>query len=349
MEIPRKYELQTYLSPIFDSHIVYHESVLFIEGEDTAPLLFPADEILAVFSADLTVEYKKGTDWTLDKGSLVRLPHSGIPQITLAEYYPSEHRDGMDFGCTVPGRPFIRFGEGDTFIGRQAAVTYRHSGTWGGRVPVCQDKFRRFREKLTSGQPVRVVFYGDSITVGANSSGFIGVPPHAPVWAEMVTEGLKLRSGNDAVEYINTAVGGMNASWGLENIAERVIAHRPDLLVLGFGMNDAHISPDEFIELTVKMVREVQRACPECDIALVATMLPHDKVTGFFGNQLLFEPLLEAFAAEEDSVGVIPMTSIHRHLLTRKPYHHMTGNNVNHPNDFLARIYAMCALGTILG
>ena len=35
------------------------------------------------------------------------------------------------------------------------------------------------------------------------------------------------------------------------------------------------------------------------------------------------------------------MTSMHRHLLRRKEYYHATGNNVNHPSDFMARVYAM--------
>lgn len=34
------------------------------------------------------------------------------------------------------------------------------------------------------------------------------------------------------------------------------------------------------------------------------------------------------------------MTDMHTHLLRLKRYWDMTGNNINHPNDFLARVYA---------
>ncbi len=349
MELLRKYDLERYIKPLWDTDTVELESVLFIEGEDSAPLLFPADEILGVFSADLTAEYREGVDWALRDGCLVRLPSSAMPVISLAEYYPAEHRDGMDFGCTVEGRPFIRFGEGDTFLGRQIAVTYRKSAAWTGPVPETAKTLTRFREKLTKGAPVRVVFYGDSITVGANASGFVGVPPHAPIWANMVTDGMKLRSGNENVTNVNTAVGGMESNWGLANIGDRVIAHRPDLLVLAFGMNDGAKSPEEFLALIHSMVEKVQTECPSCDIALVSTMLPHDKVAGFYLRQWEYEAHLEAFVREKEHMALIPMTRMHRYLLTRKPYPHMTGNNVNHPNDFLSRVYAMTALRTILG
>ena len=48
-------------------------------------------------------------------------------------------------------------------------------------------------------------------------------------------------------------------------------------------------------------------------------------------------------------VAVADMTTMHYNLLEKgKRYRDMTGNNVNHPNDFLARIYAQVILKTIL-
>ena len=36
-------------------------------------------------------------------------------------------------------------------------------------------------------------------------------------------------------------------------------------------------------------------------------------------------------------------------ILEKKRYYDMTGNNVNHPNDFMARVYAQTIIKTILG
>jgi len=349
MNITRTYDLETYIRPFWESDVIHHETVLFLENEREANLLFPADEIFAVLSSDLKTEYRKDVDWTLRDGCLVRLPGSSMPFFPLSEYYPAEHRDNMDFGCTLEGKPFIRYGEGDTFFSRQVSVTYRHSGKWTGRIPGKQDKFGRFLTKLNAGEPVKVLFFGDSITTGANSSGTINCPPYAEMWPEMVTSEIRRRSGNANVEYINTAVGGMDSHWGAETIKERVTDYNPDLLILAFGMNDGGKSGELFMELTKQMTDAVQNTCPGCDIAIVATMLPHYRVAGFFGNQPLYEPLLEAFAADEPHIGVVPMTSVHDYLLNRKEYYHMTGNNVNHPNDFLARAYAMSVISVLFG
>ena len=52
-------------------------------------------------------------------------------------------------------------------------------------------------------------------------------------------------------------------------------------------------------------------------------------------------------ADREEHVGLAPMTSVHRHLLGRKQYYHASGNNVNHPSDFMARVDAMVLLAAL--
>jgi hypothetical protein len=41
------------------------------------------------------------------------------------------------------------------------------------------------------------------------------------------------------------------------------------------------------------------------------------------------------------------MTAVHGSLLSKKSYADMTGNNINHPNDYLARVYAQTLLTTV--
>ena len=57
---------------------------------------------------------------------------------------------------------------------------------------------------------------------------------------------------------------------------------------------------------------------------------------------------LEALKAlEGPGVAVADMWSMHGYLLKHKTYWDMTGNHVNHPNDFLVRIYAQTLLATL--
>ena len=56
-------------------------------------------------------------------------------------------------------------------------------------------------------------------------------------------------------------------------------------------------------------------------------------------------PLCEL--AKSEGCALLNMTELHRTLLTRKDYWHMTGNNINHPSDFLARLYAQGVLALL--
>ena len=364
-EVAKEYTLEEYIRPIWAGDTVAHESVLFREDEHAARLTYPMAEVLEVRSADLRTEYEEGRDWALEYGCLVRLPGSRMPFIPLDRFYPAQHRDGQDFGCTEPGRPLLGFGEGDSMIRYMVDVTYRHTEPWKGpEVPVQREKLRRFFGKLERGEEVVLLFYGDSITTGANSSGTVGVPPYAHPFPEMTAEALAKkygyrlsvdvrpyeelkpvkRTGERVLHYVNTAVGGMDSVWGLANADVRVNAYHPDLIVLAFGMNDGWKSREEYASLTERTVEVMQRANPEADIVLLSSILPHWRAAGFFGHQNEFEFALERLAEADPHIALAPMTRVHRYLLSRKQYYHASGNNINHPSDFMARVYAMVLL-----
>lgn len=392
-----EYTLEEYVSPIWDSNIIVHETVMFADWDETEfmneiktpsteelfvdpvrvkSLLYPAEEIYAVYSHDLKTEYVKGKDWDILDGKLVRYSDSDIPLMTEEMYYPETPEQGHYFNSTVEGHENIMFGEADTMTKWQVAVTYRHSGTWDTELPTVQtEKVSSFIEKLEKGEEVTIVFYGDSITTGANSSGAIGVEPHAPSFAQMVTDFIAKKygytvskeadpfnknltetplSGEKVIHYINTAVGGTASAWGIENLDERVLKYQPDLFVLGFGMNEGGSSMEKFTASISELVEKVQTACPETDSVLLATMLPHFRVEGFYGKQYQHEDALKDMVQTNTSlnaakIAVAEVTSAHSYLLEHKEYYDMTGNNVNHPNDFLARTYAMVILRTMFG
>ena len=121
------------------------------------------------------------------------------------------------------------------------------------------------------------------------------------------------------------------------------------MLILAFGMNDGGKMPAEYEANIAKIVEEVLRVHPNCEIVLISTMLPHSRLTKFYGNQRSFEPKLYSVAANYENVDVVPVTSVHKSILEHKRYYDMTGNNVNHPTDYLTRIYAQTVLKVLLG
>lgn len=339
----RKYDLDTYTLPLWEGDTVYNETLMFV-GEREAPLLYTPEKVISVRSFDLGIEYALGEDYVVRDGKIVLTEGTRIPSFSLEEYYPTEAEAGKCFPSLVEGRPYIFFGEGSTIFRRQIHVTYTHREKWSGFLPGRSEKFGRFFEKAARGERVTVLFFGDSITTGLNSSGKVECAPYADTWTTMIVKKMRAYFKNDNIAYVNTAVAGKSTPWAISVLEERAISVKPDLLFLGFGMNDGGRTPEEEGRLMTELLDKFTSACPDCDVAVVSPMLPHFRLKKFYGNQPQFEAVFADICAEKAHVELIPVTSVHRVLLERKRYYDMTGNNVNHPNDFLARIYAQTAL-----
>ena len=343
-----RYDPDAYLSPIWKGKVVYNETLLFLGKEDAAPLLYTPGEIISVRSYDLATEYREGVDYTVENGSIRLTENTTIPYFEESEYYPILPVQGSSFECGKPGKPFILFGEGDTFCSRQVAVTYRTKERWRGATPAdASALYPGTLRKLRAGEPLKIVFYGDSITTGANSSGFLNLAPYADSFPGLVKKWLEKKYGS-SVSLVNTAKGGENTQWGIDNAAARVTAYAPDLVVIGFGMNDVALSAQEHEEKMRALIGIVREGNPDAEILLVSPMLPNEEVLWAYRNQPDFEEKLVQIGAEK-GIGVANVTTMHRAVLERKRYRDMTGNNVNHPNDFLARIYAQTILRTLVG
>lgn len=344
----QKYDLHTYIHPIWEGNTVYNETLMFV-GENEAPLLYEPEKVISVRSFDLATEYREGEDYVVRDGRIVRTENSRIPSFSEEEYYPAEAVPGKCFSSLVEGHPYIFFSEGSVIFQRQIHVTYTHRGEWKGFLPTKTKKLDRFLEKAARGEEVTVLFYGDSITTGANSSGRVGCGPFADTWMEMIVKSMRERLHNEKINYVNTAVGGKATPWAIEELQSRAIDVDPDLIFIGFGMNDGGRVPEEEGRLMTELVDRFREACPECDIALVSPMLPHFRLKGFWGHQPKFEAEFANICASREHMELIPVTGVHSAVLERKRYYDMTGNNVNHPNDFLARIYAQTALKVLFG
>ena len=351
-----KYDLDIYMKPLWSGGIVYNETVMLVGKGDYAPLLYPATEILSVRSYDLQTEYVRGVDYEYDEdlGAIIRATDA-IPYIPTEVYYPSQATEGKTFRCTVDGKPYIAFAEGSYFSSKQLAITYRHTGQVRVEKPTCQkEAFSSTLEKLQKNEPVKILFYGDSITVGANSSGFVDYAPHADTWTKMVFNSLVQKYGATNAEYVNTAVGGWTSQNAIDNLEEKALAHNADAVFIGFGMNDGGLSPSAHAAQIKKIIDSMKAVNPNVEICLVSTMLPNKEVYGFYRNQYAFEEEYKKLIAEyrekgDTKICLAPVTSMHQAILKKKRYYDMTGNNVNHPNDFMARVYAQTVFQTVCG
>ena len=331
--------------PLFTGNVMTNETVLFLGTDDAAPLMYRADEILSVKSFDLKTEYAEGVDWTFDRNSRTIRPTAGtrMPYYTDAEWYP----ESGNYACNLPGKSYVFFSEGSEISLHQVCVTYRHSDPWDGPAP--RDDSAAFAPLLAafaSKVGGTALFYGDSITTGANSSGKIGFDPYIPGWPVQVHAEIVAATGNAGIQYVNTAVGGKNTQWGLDNVQERVISYAPDFVLIAFGMNDS-MSAANYSTRIEATVNAIHSALPDTVVMLVPPMVPNPEATNYASRGALFAEYEQALfalankfrAAGFARIGCANVNTLHAAVLARKRFRDMTGNNINHCNDFSARIY----------
>ncbi len=343
--------------PFWQGETVEGESVLFIRdastGEANAQLLFPAESIVNVSRAvdwktQHGIVFENGRDYVFKPGSReITLPKdSRIPSYTAdalrrssgSQKYKLTHRDGNGE---------ILFGATDEYHQMQVCINYRHKAeTWPSGLPIFDEKaLPRTIQKLRNKETVSVVLLGDSISTGCNASGWANSAPHQPPYQDLLLQHLKNTYSPD-ITLTNLAVGGTSTPWGISRVPD-VVAAKPDLVILAFGMNDSSgRSAEEYKANTAEMIKATREYSPGTEFILVATMLGNsDWVTL---KHDLFPQYRDALAElVQPGVALADMTSIWAEMLKRKKDCDLTGNGVNHPNDFGHRVYAQ-VLTTLL-
>ena len=212
---------------------------------------------------------------------------------------------------------------------------------------------------------LNVLFYGDSITVGANSSNYVGCGPHAGSYTEMVRDYLLRRYPDAQIAYENTAVGGTDSYWGAslaggtaghleagegDHLKVRVLDKAPDLLFIAFGMNDAEHEPTSYKKNIRTMIERVRTQYPDTEIMLIAGMTANPETYFYNKDAEAYEQALIELGGEFSHVGVATVHDTAKSVYEMgKRFRDCTGNNVNHPNDFMMRIYAQTVLCTMFG
>jgi lysophospholipase L1-like esterase len=238
----------------------------------------------------------------------------------------------------------VLIADGDEFHRRQVAATYSHpASAWRDYVPhAAVGQLTRTRRRLESSQSLTVCVTGDSISEGYNASAFMAAPPYQPAYGELVVAALEHRRGS-RVTLHNFATAGWTSDDGAADV-ERVADAHADLVIVAFGMNDAgYADANDFAANIAAIMTGVRAASADAEFVLVSPMLPNPRWS---------YPVMARFPAYRDSLAALcgagaalaDVTAVWTEMLQRKTVHDLTGNGINHPNDFGHRVYAQVIL-----
>ncbi len=325
---------------LWKSKIIFNEPCLLVEdyhGDKSAILLHPAVEIIEVKNYQQTKTYDP-SEYVFEGDYIAASENSTMPYLTERNVQGYDIPNGIDFLETShmdSGR--VLFTESPNLSKYLINVTYKTKENWQYEKPVSKgEKLPIFQQKLESKKDINLLVNGDSIFTGASSTGKLNIEPYQDPFPVAFPKEIK-RKYNTNVVTTNTSVGGKDSIWGKENVNENIVKYNPDIVLLGFGMND-YVSADKYKENIKSIIDTVRANKNDTEFILAATIVANPDWSPNENRFLYLDKLLE-LENELPGVGVLDMTTYSNNLLKKKISFELYNNNVNHPNDFLTRNY----------
>ncbi len=326
----REYDVAKYTSPFWKGNVVFNEAVCPIENSDgsyTYTLMYTPDEIIYVYDGTFSRFFTEGEDFTVSGNKLTILNNGKIDRFTLDQAYSG---DKLYF---------------ESYLN----VTYTHSDSWDYIVPANKaTSLPKTSAAIKNNENFNVVFFGDSIAGGANSSSYRGFYPNAPYWWEQIEDTLRECYGFTNLNVYDVSEGGSTASGMINTFKNSVLSYNPDLIFIEFGVNDAQNGETSGYKNALKTMIDAARAKnPNCEIVLVSPFYSNTEVYSDSGFEVCQQACL---ALEKQYSGVVcaDVTAMHKSLRADKRHYDITGDNVCHPNDYFSRVYAQVCLQTII-
>ena len=93
--------------------------------------------------------------------------------------------------------------------------------------------FAEFDRKARAKEPISVVFFGGSLTYGANASN-----PDTTSWRGLMMDYLIKKYPNTPIHFHDGAIGGTGSDLGMFRLQRDVLSKKPDLVFYDFTVND---------------------------------------------------------------------------------------------------------------
>lgn len=197
--------------------------------------------------------------------------------------------------------------------------------------------------KIKSGEPIKILAWGDSVTDGSY------LPDKNQRWQEQFVKALRTRFPEAKFELVTEAWGGRTTETYLaeppgseHNYQEKVLNVKPDFIVSEF-VNDAGIHPDAFQGRHERILNDFRQIGAEWIILTPHYIKPSwmglDRERNIDDDPRQYTKDVRRFGAENNIAVADAALRYGRLWRQGIPYSTLMGNNINHPNEAGMKIF----------
>ncbi|MFC5403204.1 SGNH/GDSL hydrolase family protein [Cohnella soli] len=290
-----------------------------------------------------SVEYEEGKDYIIDydQGTIRRTEGSRIPDGTLHPLYgvsEFDHTKYPDFSNQIY-TVYVDYATESETKGESLSARDIESSGW----------LKRLASKLAAGEEAVYVVYGDSISSGGEAS------EESLAYFGRFADTLSGIYPEARIRIVNKSIGGEDTSGGASRVNEDVVPLQPDLVSIGYGMNDQNKQPVgnttslEAFEQNLRYMIDSIRKAGDTDILLVTPCEPNPNWQYTSGKTSLYADVIRRLG-EEFGIGVADAhAEWTAELAAGKTHESLLLNNINHPNDYGHWIYSKSFVSMLKG
>ena len=133
--------------------------------------------------------------------------------------------------------------------------------------------------------------------------------------------------------------------WIVNYCKEKFKKMKADLVIIAFGMNDSALGAKKFASNVRELIEGIKSFCKETEFIVISSPSANKDCKLFYGQSEQFEELRKTFSGK---ITLINMSAASDFLMKRKKYIEISGNNLNHPNDFFYEFYESALSETLI-
>lgn len=221
------------------------------------------------------------------------------------------------------------------------------------------EKIKMDKDGLVKNGAINIVVFGDSVSHGC--VGFGEPNDYESVYHNRLRKKILAVRDYVPVNVINSAIGSDNATAALERLESQVITHRPDLVIVCFGLNDVN-HPKELYASSLRTIFTRSIECGAEVIYLTPNMLntyvaddtregvvEYAHKTAAMQNDGTMDALIEAGrqVARECGATVCDCYAEWKKLAKTQDVTMLLVNRINHPTREMHELFATKLFETI--